>query len=51
MTSHGRVTDMFGNKTGGSLAELVPPIGQNILGIYGRVGKWVDAIGIVYGNL
>ena len=50
ITSHGRVTDMFGNKTGGSLAELIPPTGQYILGVYGRVGRWVDGIGIIYGG-
>ena len=51
VTSYGRVTDMFGNKNGGTLAELVPPVGQSILGVYGRVGEWVEAIGIIYGNL
>lgn len=51
LTSHGRVTEMFGNKNGGSLAELIPPTGQYILGVYGRIGRWVDGIGIVYGAL
>ncbi|GMM56743.1 putative metalloendopeptidase [Maudiozyma humilis] len=51
LTSHGRMTDMFGNKNGGGLGELIPPKGQYVLGIYGRVGQWVDAIGIVYGSL
>lgn len=51
ITNHGRITDMFGNKNGGSLGELIPPTGQNIIGIYGRVGQWIDAIGIVYATL
>lgn len=51
ITNHGRMTDMFGNKNGGGLAELVPPQGQQIVGVYGRVGQWVDAIGIVYAKV
>lgn len=51
ITSHGRMTDMFGNKNGGGLAELKPPTGQYILGFHGRIGQWVDAIGIIYGRL
>lgn len=51
ITSHGRVTDMFGNRNGGSLAELIPPTGQYILGVHGRIGRWVDGMGIVYGSL
>ncbi|CCF60216.1 hypothetical protein KAFR_0J01500 [Kazachstania africana CBS 2517] len=50
VTNNGRMTKMCGNITGGGLAELIPPEGQSILGLYGNVGKWVDAIGIVYGN-
>ncbi|CCH59410.1 hypothetical protein TBLA_0B05840 [Henningerozyma blattae CBS 6284] len=50
LTSHGRITSMFGNATGGSGGELNPPQGQYILGLYGRVGQWVDAMGIVYGH-
>lgn len=51
ITNHGRMTDMFGNKNGGSLAELLPPQGQQIVGVYGRVGQWIDAIGIVYAEV
>lgn len=51
ITSHGRMTDMFGNKDGGGFAELQPPNGQYILGVTGRVGQWVDAFGIIYGAL
>lgn len=50
-TNYGRITDMFGKKDGGSLAQLTPPNGQYLLGVYGRVGQWVDAFGIAYGNL
>lgn len=51
VTSHGRITRMLGNATGGGIVELRPPEGQYILGLYGRIGQWVDAMGIVYGNL
>lgn len=50
-TNYGRITDMFGKKDGGHLDQLIPPDGQFILGVYGRVGQWVDAFGIAYGNL
>jgi len=51
ITNHGRMTEMFGNKNGGGLAELMPPQGQQIVGIYGRVSQWVDAVGIVYAKV
>lgn len=49
ITNHGE-SNMFGNKTGGSKGELRPPSGHIILGVYGRVSKWVDAFGIIYGR-
>ncbi|CCE62477.1 hypothetical protein TPHA_0C03240 [Tetrapisispora phaffii CBS 4417] len=51
VTSRGRSSPMFGNANGGSLGQLKAPHGQQILGIYGRKSNWMDAIGIVYGNI
>lgn len=51
ITTRGRVSDFYGNKDGGSQHQVIAPGGQQILGLYGRVGQWVDAIGIVYGSL
>lgn len=48
VTNKGRMSEMLGNKSGGSPCCLRPPDGKKILGLYGRVGRWVDAIGIVY---
>lgn len=50
VSSQGLISDTFGNKNGGGLATLRPPEGQQILGLFGSVGQWVDAIGIVYGS-
>lgn len=51
VTNEGRITQMLGNTGGGSLVQLRPPADQKILGVYGNVGQWVDAMGIVYGKL
>lgn len=48
VTSHNRTSEMFGNKNGGTPATLTSPNGQPLLGLYGRVGQWVDAIGVIY---
>lgn len=50
VTNTGRMSPMLGN-SGGGLSEVQPPAGQRILGIYGSVGGWVDAFGIVYGAI
>ena len=50
-TSHGRITPIFGNANGGGLGNLKAPDGQYILALYGRASMWLDAMGIVYGNL
>ncbi|EDO16718.1 hypothetical protein Kpol_1003p23 [Vanderwaltozyma polyspora DSM 70294] len=49
ITSYGRITQMFGNANGGGLGKLIAPEGKYILGLYGRMSNWVDAMGIVYG--
>ncbi|ODV96982.1 hypothetical protein PACTADRAFT_15486 [Pachysolen tannophilus NRRL Y-2460] len=45
----GRTSDMLGNTSGGSMGQLHPPSGSSIIGLYGRLGQWLDAIGIIYG--
>jgi hypothetical protein len=48
ITSTGRISDMFGNKTGGGEHTLSAPSGFQIVGIFGSVGNWLDSIGIIY---
>lgn len=48
VTSKGRMSEMFGNKNGGSSGSLMPPANKKILGVFGNVSHWVDAFGIVY---
>ncbi|AAS51682.2 ADL238Wp [Eremothecium gossypii ATCC 10895] len=50
ITSQGRTSPLFGNTSGGGLGTLVPPTGYEVLALHGRVGQWVDAMGIIYGN-
>lgn len=48
ITSKGRLSEMFGSKSGGSLGTLTPPPNKKVLAIYGNVSSWVDAVGIVF---
>lgn len=43
-----RRSDIYGNKTGGSGHELVPPHGYEVVGLTGNLGSWVNSIGLVY---
>lgn len=51
VTSNGRLSPMYGNALGGHLEELKAPPGYKIIGLRGRYGAWMDAIGVVYGRL
>ncbi|AET38793.1 putative metalloendopeptidase Ecym_3301 [Eremothecium cymbalariae DBVPG len=51
ITSSGRTSPMLGNTTGGGLGMMMPYQGDSILGLYGNIGSWINAIGIVYGKL
>ncbi|KAH3901289.1 related to Putative zinc metalloproteinase YIL108W [Saccharomycodes ludwigii] len=44
----GAVTPMLGNCNGGHQETLIPPTGHRLLGVYGRIGQWINGIGIVY---
>ncbi|SCU91019.1 LAMI_0E04434g1_1 [Lachancea mirantina] len=50
ISSTGRLSQYFGNANGGGKHQLLPPHNQQILGLYGRLGQWVDGIGLVYGS-
>lgn len=51
VTSSGRVSQMYGNATGGHFSSLEAPDSQfTIVGMYGYVGRWMDGIGIIYTN-
>lgn len=43
-----RRSEVYGNKTGGSGHELVPPHGYEIVGLSGNVNSWLFSIGIIY---
>lgn len=43
-----RRSEIYGNATGGSGHELVPPHGYEIVGLAGSIKDWVVSIGVVY---
>ncbi|CEP63116.1 putative metalloendopeptidase LALA0_S07e02740g [Lachancea lanzarotensis] len=51
ITNKHRSGKIMGNANGGSGHQILVPGGQEILGVFGRVGQWVDALGVVYGTL
>ncbi|KAL3475044.1 putative peptidase family-domain-containing protein [Aspergillus californicus] len=47
LTSLGRKSGIFGNATGGSGFNLIPPLGYKVAGISGSCGAWVDGLSLV----
>ncbi|KAL5333105.1 putative peptidase family-domain-containing protein [Aspergillus crustosus] len=47
LTSLGRKSGVFGNSTGGSGYNLIPPLGYKVAGISGSCGAWVDGLSLI----
>ncbi|KAL2809811.1 putative peptidase family-domain-containing protein [Aspergillus granulosus] len=47
LTSLGRKSGVFGNATGGSGYNLIPPLGYKVAGISGSCGAWVDGFSLI----
>ncbi|SCU86662.1 LAFA_0E02278g1_1 [Lachancea sp. 'fantastica'] len=51
ITNKRRSGKILGNANGGSGHQILIPSGQEVLGVFGRVGQWVDAFGVIYGTV
>ncbi|CBF76565.1 zinc metalloproteinase family protein [Aspergillus nidulans FGSC A4] len=47
LTSLGRKSGLFGNASGGSGYNLIPPLGYKIAGLTGSCGAWIDGLSLI----
>ncbi|KAL3493794.1 putative peptidase family-domain-containing protein [Aspergillus germanicus] len=47
LTSLGRKSGVFGDATGGSGYNLIPPLGYKVAGVSGSCGAWVDGLSLI----
>ncbi|OJJ00486.1 hypothetical protein ASPVEDRAFT_51663 [Aspergillus versicolor CBS 583.65] len=47
LTSLGRKSGVFGNATGGSGYNLIPPLGYKVAGLSGSCGDWIDGFSLI----
>ncbi|KAL4906017.1 hypothetical protein BDW74DRAFT_151038 [Aspergillus multicolor] len=47
LTSLGRKSGIFGNASGGSGYNLIPPLGYKLAGLTGSCGAWIDGLSLI----